>query len=151
MMRAAPPPADLAGAMRLLALDVGLKRTGVAVGNRLTETAQPVGTLRTENKAQRLSAVREVVAEWQPDALIVGRPCYPDGQPHDMTRVAEKFARQLAQELGLPVALVDERYTSVQAECMGAADVDSAAACLILQRFFTQGASPLHPEKEARR
>ena len=129
--------AALAGAMSLMAIDLGLKRTGIAVGNRITATAEPLRTLQAGDKASRLAQVAALVREWQPDALIVGRPCHPDGNAHDMTRSTEKFARQLAQELKLPVAMVDERYTSTEAEGLGAADVDSMAACLILERYFS--------------
>ncbi len=128
--------AALASAMTLMAIDLGLKRTGIAVGNRITESAEPLTTLHAGDKASRLAQVAKLVQEWQPGALIVGRPCHPDGNAHDMTRSAERFARQLAQELKIPVAMVDERYTSKEAEAMGAKDVDSMAACLILQRYF---------------
>lgn len=136
-----PRAAALASAMTLMAIDLGLKRTGVAVGNRITASAEPLTTLQAGDKASRLAQVAALVQQWQPGALIVGRPCHPDGNPHDMTRIAEKFARQLAQELKLPVAMVDERYTSTEAESLGAEDVDSMAACLILERYF----SALHP------
>jgi putative Holliday junction resolvase len=129
--------AALAAAMTLMAIDLGLKRTGIAVGNRITETAEPLTTLQAGDKASRLVQVTALVRQWQPQALIVGRPCHPDGNAHDMTRSAEKFARQLAQALKLPVAMVDERYTSTEAESLGAADVDSMAACLILERYFS--------------
>ena len=128
--------AALASAMTLMAIDLGLKRSGIAVGNRITESAEPLTTLHAGDKASRLAQVAKLVQEWQPGALIVGRPCHPDGNAHDMTRSAERFARQLAQELKIPVAMVDERYTSKEAEAMGAKDVDSMAACLILQRYF---------------
>ena len=133
----------LAAARTFVAFDLGLKRTGVAVGNRISATAQPLTTLHAEGKAPRLAAVAALLQEWQPEALIVGRPCHPDGNAHDMTRSAEKFARQLAQELKIPVAMVDERYTSKEAEAMGAKDVDSMAACLILQRYFAALTPPI--------
>ncbi len=135
--------AALASAMTLMAIDLGLKRTGIAVGNRITESAEPLTTLHAGDKASRLAQVAKLVQEWQPGALIVGRPCHPDGNAHDMTRSAERFARQLAQELKIPVAMVDERYTSKEAEAMGAKDVDSMAACLILQRYFAALTPPI--------
>ena len=133
----------LAAARTFVAFDLGLKRTGVAVGNRISATAQPLTTLHAEGKAPRLAAVAALLQEWQPDALIVGRPCHPDGNAHDMTRSAEKFARQLAQQFALPVAMIDERYTSTEAESLGAADVDSMAACLILNRYLSASALPI--------
>ena len=133
----------LASAMTLMAIDLGLQRTGIAVGNRITETAEPLTTLQAGDKASRLAQVVALVQQWQPGALIVGRPCHPDGNPHEMTRIAEKFARQLAHELRLPVAMVDERYTSKEAEALGAKDVDSMAACLILERYFAALTPPI--------
>ncbi len=127
----------LAAAQTFMAFDLGLKRTGVAVGNRLTQSPQALKTLQAGNKAERLSAALALVREWQPEALVIGRPCHPDGNAHDMTRIAEKFARQLAQNSALPVVMVDERYTSTEAESLGAADVDGVAACLILERYFS--------------
>ena len=133
----------LASAMTLMAIDLGLQRTGIAVGNRITETAEPLTTLQAGDKASRLAQVVALVQQWQPGALIVGRPCHPDGNPHEMTRIAEKFARQLAHELRLPVAMVDERYTSKEAEALGAKDVDSMAACLIFERYFAALTPPI--------
>ena len=133
----------LASAMTLMAIDLGLQRTGIAVGNRITETAEPLTTLQAGDKASRLAQVVALVQQWQPGALIVGRPCHPDGNPHEMTRIAEKFARQLAHELRLPVAMVDERYTSKEAEALGAKDVESMAACQILERYFAALTPPI--------
>ena len=129
--------------MSFMAIDLGLKRTGVAVGNRISASAEPLTTLQAGDKAARMAGVLALVRQWQPQALIVGRPCHPDGNAHDMTRIAEKFARQLAQESKLPVAMIDERYTSKEAEAMGADDVDSMAAYLILDRYLSAMAQPI--------
>ena len=84
----------------------------------------------------RFAAIGRLIAEWQPDALVVGVPFHPDGAPHDNTRRAERFARQLHGRFGLPVHEVDERYTTTEALAQGARDVDAAAAALILEQFF---------------
>ena len=94
-----------------LAFDFGLKRTGVAVGNRMLRTATPQATIRAEGEARMAQALARI-REWQPDALVVGVPTHPDGAPHDNTRRAKAFARQLHGRFGLPVHEVDERYTS---------------------------------------
>ncbi|MBM3387406.1 MAG: Holliday junction resolvase RuvX, partial [Betaproteobacteria bacterium] len=65
-----------------LALDYGLKRTGVAVGNRLLKTATPLGTIAAEGDA-RFAKIAERLKEWQPDALVVGVPLHPDGGEHE--------------------------------------------------------------------
>lgn len=118
-----------------LALDLGLKRTGVAVGNRLLGSATPQATIRAEGDA-RFAQVAQRIAEWQPDALVLGVPYYPDGASHDNTARALKFGRQLRGRFGLPVFEVDERYSTTEAHSNGARDADAASACIILEQFF---------------
>jgi putative Holliday junction resolvase len=118
-----------------LAFDFGLKRTGVAVGNRLLRTATPQATINAEG-AGRLAEVQARVREWQPDALVVGVPFHPDGASHDNTARAKKFARQLRGRLELPVFEVDERYSTTEALAAGANDPDAGAACVILEQFL---------------
>src|SRR5512139_1300434 len=104
-----------------LALDFGLKRTGVAVGNRMLRQAQPQPTIRAEGDA-RFDSIAARLKEWQPDALVVGIPFHPDGAAHENTARARKFARQLRGRFGLPVYEVDERYSTTEALAGGAAD-----------------------------
>lgn len=118
-----------------LALDFGLKRTGVAVGNRLLRQAQPQATIRAEGDA-RFDQIAARLKEWQPDALVVGIPFHPDGAAHENTLRAQKFARQLRGRFGLPVYEVDERYSTTEALAGGAADADAGAACVILEQFL---------------
>lgn len=118
-----------------LAFDYGLKRTGVAVGNRMLRTATPQQTIRAEGQARLLEAERRV-REWQPDAIVVGVPFHPDGASHDNTARAKKFARQLRSRLQLPVYEVDERYSTTEARADGARDLDAGAACVILEQFL---------------
>ncbi|MES2482716.1 MAG: Holliday junction resolvase RuvX [Pseudomonadota bacterium] len=119
-----------------LAFDFGLKRTGVASGNRLLGTATPQRTIRAEGSEARMREVQARVREWQPDALVVGVPFHPDGASHENTARARKFARQLRAQLGLVVYEVDERYSTTEARANGAADADAGAACVILEQFL---------------
>ena len=131
------------GAARLLAADVqtflafdfGLKRTGVASGNRLTRTATPQTTISALGDA-RFAPIAARIKEWQPDALVVGVPFHPDGAAHENTLRAQKFARQLRGRFGLPVFEVDERYSTTEAHSQGAKDADAASACIILEQFL---------------
>ena len=118
-----------------LAFDFGLKRTGVAVGNRLLRTATPQATIRAEGQA-RISQAEARVRQWQPDAVVVGVPFHPDGASHDNTARTQKFARQLRSRLQLPVFEVDERYSTVEAQASGTSDPDAGAACVILEQFL---------------
>ena len=128
-------PGLTVGEQTFLALDFGLKRTGVAVGNRLLKTATPQGTIAAEGDA-RFARIAERLQEWQPDALVVGVPTHPDGGEHENTLRARKFARQLRGRFGLPVYEVDERYSTTEAHAMGARDADAAAAAIILEQFL---------------
>ena len=125
-------PAEL---QTFLAFDFGLKRTGVAVGNRLTQTATPQATLRAEGDA-KFPLIEARIREWQPDALVIGVPCHPDGASHENTERALRFARQLRGRFKLPVFEVDERYSTTEALESGAKDADAAAACIILEQFL---------------
>lgn len=120
---------------QFLAFDFGLKRTGVASGNRLTRSATPQGTIRAEGAA-RWAPIDAQVRQWQPDALVVGIPLHPDGAEHENTRRARRFARQLRARHGLPVYEVDERYSTTEARAAGARDTDAAAAAIILEQFL---------------
>ena len=128
-------PAVSARLQTFLALDFGLKRTGVAVGNRLLRTAQPQPTIQAEGDA-RFERIAERLREWQPDALVVGVPFHPDGAEHENTLRARRFARQLRGRFNLPVFEVDERYSTTEALAAGARDADAAAACIILEQFL---------------
>jgi putative holliday junction resolvase len=119
-----------------LSFDFSAKRVGVATGNTVTQTANPLTTITLEGDA-RFAAIGRLIDEWQPAALVVGTPFHPDGAAHDNTRRARRFARQLAGRFGLPVHEVDERWTTVEARAQGAADADAAAAALILEQFFS--------------
>jgi putative Holliday junction resolvase len=118
-----------------IAFDFGLKRTGVAVGNRLLKSAQPQGSIHAEGQA-RFEGVAAKLKEWQPDAIVIGVPFHPDGAPHENTARAKKFGRQLNGRFGLPVFEVDERYSTTEAISSGAKDADAASACIILEQFL---------------
>ncbi len=134
----------------VLAFDFGLQRIGVAVGEAALGSAHPLPVLTAATQPGRLTAIERLVKQWQPALLLVGRPLGEDGAPHEMTRRAERFARQLNGRFGLPVELVDERYSSAEAEsrvraaygARKAAELargkalDSQAAQLVLEQYF---------------
>ena len=134
-MSAAEAPPVPAHLQSFLAIDLGLKRSGVAIGNRLLRSATPQATIRAEGDA-RFAQVALRLAEWQPDALVIGVPYHPDGASHENTARALKFARQLRGRFGLPVFEVDERYSTTEALSGGASDADAASACIILEQFL---------------
>ena len=144
--RPAPPVQGI-----LLAFDFGAKRIGVAVGNSISGTAQPLTTLQGEETAQRFAAIELLIREWQPAALVVGLPCNDDGTPHEMTRLCRRFANRLKGRFGLPVILEDERYTSAAASSQLAEAgirgirqkplLDQVAAQQILQAYLNEPAA----------
>lgn len=99
----------------LLGFDYGEKRIGVAVGNRLTGSARALAIVENRNRLYRFDEIGKLIAAWQPGQLVVGLPMYPDGTPHEMTQLARRFGNQLNGRFDLPVAWVDERYSSVDA------------------------------------
>jgi putative Holliday junction resolvase len=125
-------------ARTILAFDFGLKRIGVAVGEPELGSAHPLAAVSD------FSQIEKLVAEWKPASLVVGLPTSAKGEPHVMTRQAEDFARRLERRFKLPVARVDERFTSVEAEHrlrgMKRKAIDSVAAQLILEQYFDEAA-----------
>ena len=124
----------------VLAFDFGLKRIGVAVGEPELGTAHPLPAVAD------FSQVEKLVTEWRPACFVVGRPTSVQGEAHAMTKQAEDFARRLEKRFKLPVARVDERYTSVEAESRlrgtkaKKTAIDSVAAQLILEQYFDEAA-----------
>ena len=124
----------------LLAFDYGTRRVGVAVGNALLERGRPLATIAAAGGA-RFDAIRALIDEWQPDALVVGVPRHPDGAADENTVRAQRFARQLHGRFGLAVHEVDERYSTTEAIASGAADVDAASAAILLEQYFRERAA----------
>ena len=125
-------------ARTVLAFDFGLKRIGVAVGEPELRTAHPLSAVA------HFSQIEKLVEEWKPASLVVGLPTSVQGVAHAMTKQAEDFARRLEKRFKLPVARVDERYTSVEAESrlkgLKKKAIDSVAAQLILEQYFDEAA-----------
>ena len=136
-MTGSSAPAPLSSPQSFLAFDFGTKRVGVAVGNSLLRSAQGLRSIAADGDV-RFAAIAALIAEWQPNALVVGVPRHPDGAPHDNTARAQRFGRQLHGRFRLPVHEVDERYTTTEALADGARDVDAASAALILEQFFRE-------------
>lgn len=118
----------------ILAFDYGEKRIGVAVGNTLTQTAEPLQIIKNANTDDRFKSIEYLIKEWQPSILVVGLPKYPDGIEHTMTQKAKRFGNQLQGRFSLRVAWVDERFTSVAVD----GGNDALAAQLILHQYFSE-------------
>jgi putative Holliday junction resolvase len=127
----------------VLAFDFGEKRIGVAIGNSVTGSARALTTLKPRDGDDRFAQISQLLREWAPTRLVVGLPQHPDGTAHEMTQRCRRFANQLQGRFGLPVVMVDERYSSVEAEALlgaaarGAA-IDAEAARVILQQYLDE-------------
>ncbi len=130
----------------VLAFDFGLVQIGVAVGNTLLRSTQPLAILRAREGIPDWQALEQLVRDWQPDLLLVGDPLNMDGSDSELCERARKFARRLHGRLGLPVTMVDERLTSFEAKQVSREQghrgnykrrpIDSQAAELVLQSWL---------------
>ena len=130
----------------VLGFDFGTARIGVAVGETEVGMAQPIEVIEGEANEPRFAAISKLIDEWRPQTLVVGLPMHLDGTEHEMSARARRFANQLKGRYRLPVLLVDERLTSVEAESMLAQaghgwkarkrHLDAVAAQRILQTWF---------------
>jgi putative Holliday junction resolvase len=116
----------------ILAFDFGEKRIGVAVGNTITKTSEPLKIIQEKTQDDKFKAIKQLIQEWQPQILVVGLPAHPDGAEHEMTQKAKRFGNQLKGRFQKEIVWVDERYTSVSVEGSN----DALAAQLILQQHL---------------
>jgi len=102
--------------MRVLGLDLGSKRIGVALSDPEGAIASPLTTLERCGAARDLAALAELVREHEVGEIVVGLPLHMDGRRGPEAEAARGFARQLSASLGIPVNMLDERLTTVEAE-----------------------------------
>ncbi|OGI44264.1 MAG: Holliday junction DNA helicase RuvA [Candidatus Muproteobacteria bacterium RIFCSPHIGHO2_01_FULL_65_16] len=103
-------------ARTFLGFDYGEKYIGVAVGGEHSRLAQPLTTVRCGKTAPDWRRLSGLIAEWKPDALVVGLPLNMDGTENPLTRAARRFGNRLKDRYNLPVHMVDERLTSRAAQ-----------------------------------
>lgn len=132
----------------VVAFDYGLRQIGVAVGNCLLATTQPLAVLTAREGVPDWDQIAELFREWQPQLVVVGEPLNMDGSPSELSERAHRFSRRLHGRFGLPVEMVDERLSSFEAKenCREqghrgdykAQPIDSYAAELILQTWLNE-------------
>lgn len=122
----------------LLGFDFGEKKIGVAIGNTLTRQARPLEIIFSELRDVRFGRIAALLAEWQPQRLVVGLALAADGGEQPATARCRRFANQLNGRFNLPVVLVDERGSSMEAQGLlqTHAPDDAMAAMVILQRYL---------------
>ena len=135
-----------------MAFDFGLRQIGVAMGNCLLGTTQPLSIIRAKDGLPEWHSLEKLIEQWHPDLLVVGEPLNMDGTESKLSKLAEKFARRLHGRLGLQVVMVDERLSSFEAKSTSRQQghrgdfkkqpIDSLAAELILRTWLAEN-SPL--------
>jgi len=134
----------------VMAFDFGLRHIGVAIGNCLLDTTQPLNILKAKDGVPEWRLLEDLVEEWRPALLVVGEPLHMDGSGSELSAQANKFARRLHGRLGLEVVMVDERLSSFEAKHTSREQghrgdfkrqpVDSLAAELILRSWLAENA-----------
>lgn len=146
-----PRPATHASFIAV-AFDFGRRRIGVAAGDSVTGRARPVTTLRCAAAGVDWTAIERLLAQLRPAVLVVGLPLNDDGSPAEVAAEASRFADELRQRHGLRTVTVDERLSSIEASArlkearqsgrrtrrVRKEDIDAAAACVILERWFDE-------------
>jgi len=132
----------------LLGFDFSKNRIGIAVGHELTGTITPLETLTAKNNKPDWEGITRLLEEWQPDLCVVGLPLTEEGEEQDASQAARRFANQINGRYHLPVELVDERYTTREAQSLTQessmskkdrkkkANIDKIAAQLIIQSWL---------------
>ena len=145
------PPGERAQIYTVLAFDFGLKRIGLAAGDTLTSSATPRPAIAATHSGPDWSSIERELRSLHPRILVVGAPYNADGTPGALAPAARRFASELESRFGLPVNMVDERWSSLEATAALKAqrasgerkrrvrkeDIDSAAAAVILERWLT--------------
>ena len=133
----------------VLAFDLGIKKTGVAVGNNVLKTSRNLVTFYSKNKNQRIEKIKQLVNEWQPVYLVLGLPLNQDLSANDTTKFCINTAKDIEKNINLPIFFVNENYSSTSAEEFikdlgnkkqknNNALVDQVAANIILQSHFNE-------------
>lgn len=132
----------------VLAFDYGTKSIGVAVGNEITKSATPLEAVRSAGGSVDLGRFAPFFEKWQPSYIVVGYPLNMDGTSQDLSAMAERFGRELAERYGVELHFADERLTTAEAREMiferggyrslEKGRVDCVAAALILESFFAR-------------
>jgi putative Holliday junction resolvase len=133
---------------RVIGIDLGTRRMGVAVTDGLRLTAQPHATLARHGGQRDLDAIAAVVRQFDAERVVLGLPLSPEGEVGRAARSAQAFAERLRAALTIPVDLIDESFSTVEAEeVLLQADlsrarrkevIDRLAAAVILQRWLNR-------------
>ncbi|MDA8526368.1 Holliday junction resolvase RuvX [Gammaproteobacteria bacterium] len=128
--------------MQILAFDFGTQHIGVAVGQTITKTSSPLTILNVAREGKEIwNTISNLIDEWKPDRLLVGKPLNMDGTPSDMMKKVDPFFQKLQKISNIPCELVDERLTSFEAKQLMQTDskydrIDDLAAKIFLDNWI---------------
>ena len=122
----------------IMGFDFGTSRIGVAVGQKITASANPIAQVAARDGKPDWDALDQLIEEWQPAMFIVGLPLNMDDSVSEMATAAERFARRLEGRYQIPYEMMDERLSTFEAREHEVNDVDSMAAALILQSWLNR-------------
>ena len=133
---------------RLMGVDYGLKRVGIALSDELRITVTPLQTIQRRGDKQVCREIRELVAVHGVVEIVVGLPLEADGQDSGLTKTVDDFVTRLRNYVSIPVTLFDERFTSIEAEELlresgrytkKDKDLLDAAAAAVILRWYLEG------------
>ncbi|OUR60834.1 Holliday junction DNA helicase RuvA [Colwellia sp. 39_35_sub15_T18] len=136
------------GQRTIIGFDFGKKYIGVAVGQEITGSAAPLGSIKAHDGIPHWDSLASYLKEWQPDLIVVGLPLNMDGSEQQLTKDAKKFGNRVAGRFGVKVEFQDERLTTADAKEQLFArggyknlkkdNIDAESARLIIESFFEQ-------------
>ena len=136
------------GQRTIIGFDFGKKYIGVAVGQEITGSASPLGSIKANDGIPNWDDLGNYLKEWQPDFIVVGLPLNMDGSEQQLTKDAKKFGNRVAGRFGLKVEFQDERLTTADAKeqlfsrggykNLKKDNIDAESARLIIESFFEQ-------------
>ena len=123
----------------VMSFDFGMKRIGVAVGQKVTQTATGLGVVQAFDGIPKWDYLDKIVLDWQPERFIVGLPINMDGSNSEMSEKAQKFSRRISSRYNTRSEMFDERLTSFEArEHDGKTHIDAIAAKIILESWLRE-------------
>ncbi len=138
--------------MRVLGLDLGERRIGLSISDPEATVATPAGVLERTGLERDLSALGALIREREVEQVVVGLPIHMDGRLGPEAEAARRFAAALSEAVGVKVDLLDERWTSVEAEralresgvrrSKRRESIDSVAATILLRTYLARRAAP---------
>ncbi len=136
---------DIKQEQRVLGFDYGTKRIGIAIGQTATQSATALSSLTCKLNKPDWLAIELLIEQWQPDAIVVGRPSHANGDPHQLWPAIETFCSHIKKKWSLPIHYVDEYLSSFEAKQQLSQtkkkqnrDVDSTAAKILVESWLRQ-------------